>query len=168
MKKGLIASLFGSAALAVVLCGAAHAQQNVVVPQVQSLNQNDLVQVVPRGYPSSGSVYAPAPAVAGLEDYSYQVPLTAFAITPPAHTSLLYLNPAGTLATGALTMEPNPSDGQRLCVEDTQTQTAITVSANTGQTMLTSIGLGAVTALVANTSVCWYFNAPLSGWIRTK
>jgi hypothetical protein len=164
MKKGFLAALLGSAAL--IVASAAHAQ--TVVPQVQSLNQNDLVHVIPHGAPSTGNVYAPTGAVGGQELYSYQVPLTGFAITVPAHTSLLYFNPAGTLATGALTMEANPSDGQRLCLEDTQTQTAMTVAANTGQSMLTSIGLGAVTALTANTPVCWYYNAPLSGWIRTK
>lgn len=145
--------------------GAAGAQISPV-PQVQSIGQTDLVQVVPQGQPTAQSQYIVAPAIAALEDYSYQIPSTAFAITVPAHTSLMYLNPAGTLATGAFTMEATPSDGQHLCFEDTQIQTAVTISANTGQTMLTSIGLGAVTAFVANTRYCYFYNRPLAGWIR--
>jgi len=141
--------------------------QSIVIPQVQSIGQADLVQIVPNGVPTASAVYAPAGAVAGIDLYSYQVPLTGFSITVPAHTSLLYLNPAGTLATGTITMEAAPSDGQRVCFEDTQTQTAVTISANTGQTMLTSIGLGAVTAFVANTRYCYFFNRSLAGWIRT-
>lgn len=166
MKKLFLGALALLGAIALGTGGFAIAQS--VVPQVKSIGQSDLVQVIPNGAPSAGNVYAPAGAVAAVELYSYQVPLTAFTITPPDHTSLLYLNPAGTLATGTLTMMLNPSDGQKFCVEDTQTQTAITVSANTGQSMLTSIGLGAVTALTANTKYCWYFNKPLGGWIRTQ
>jgi hypothetical protein len=163
MKKILIGAVLGALAI-----GGYAVAQVIPVPQVPALGQTDLVQIIPRGAPSAQSVYAPAGGVAGVEQYSYQVPLTAFAITVPAYVSLLYLNPAGTLATGAVTMETTPSDGQKFCLESTQTQTAITVSANTGQTMLTTIGLGAVTALVANTRVCYYYNAPLSGWIRIQ
>ena len=161
------AKLILAAAALLGLSSAAFAQ-GIPVPYVPSLNQNDAMQVLPNGVPSAQSKYAAPGWVAGVEQYSYQIPLTAFAITIPAHTSLLYLNPAGTLATGAITMEATPSDGQKFCVEDTQTQTAVTVSAGAGSSMLTSIGLGAVTALTANTKYCWYYNRPLSGWIRTQ
>jgi hypothetical protein len=162
-KKSLIALAvvagFGlSAALA----------QSITPPQVPSIGQTDLVQIITTGIPSAQSQYITAPAVAGVDLYSYQIPLTAFAITVPAHTALMYLNPAGTLATGAFTMEATPSDGQHLCFEDTQIQTAVTISAATGQTMLTSIGLGAVTAFAANTRYCYFYNRPLAGWIRTS
>lgn len=153
--------LLGAVA-ALALAGAALAQV-ITVPQVQSLGQTDLVQVIPQGIPTAQSQYIPAPAIAGVEDYSYQIPLTAFAITVPAHTSFLYLNPAGTLATGALTMEATPSDGQHICLQDTQTQTAITISANTGQSLG---GISAPTALVAATRYCWFYNRPLATWIR--
>jgi hypothetical protein len=161
MKKLLVVATLAAFGLA----GYAFAQV-YPPPQAQSLGQTDLVQVIPGGAASAQSVYAPAGGVAGVEQYSYQVPLTGFTITVPNYTSLLYLNPAGTLAGGTLTMSASPSDGQKFCLEDTQIQSAITINANTGQTMLTSIGLGAVTALVANTSYCWYYNKPLSGWIR--
>lgn len=143
------------------------AAQTVPVPLIGTINQNDAVQVIPRSSPSAANVYAPPGGIAGVEQYSYQVPLTAFAITVPHFVSLLYINPAGTLATGAITMMASPADGQKFCMISSQTQTAITFAGNTGQTIST-IGLGAVTALTANTSVCWFFNGPLAAWIRTK
>lgn len=156
------------AAAAAALISAAAFAATISVPFVASLSQSDAVQVLPNSNPSVQSSYAAPGWIAGLEQYSYQIPLAGFAITVPAHNSLLYLNPAGTLATGAITMEATPSDGQKVCFEDTQTQTAVTVSAGSGSSMLTSIGLGAVTAFTANTRYCWYYNRPLSGWIRTQ
>jgi hypothetical protein len=140
--------------------------QGVPVPQIGAISQTDSVQVVPLSAPSAQAVYAPPGGVAGIEQYSYQVPLTAFTITVPKFVSFLYLNPAGTLATGTITMPASPGDGQRVCVEDSQTQTAVTMTANTGQAFA-AFGLGTVTALTANTKYCWMFNAPLAVWIRT-
>lgn len=130
---------------------------------------NDLVQVIPNGAPSAQNVYSLVGAIAAVENYSYQVPLTAFSITPPDGTSLLYLNPAGTLATGTLTMQARPSDGQKFTIESSQTQTAITISANTGQTLTAgTYGLATPTALVANTKYQWLYIASQSAWVRTS
>ena len=162
MKKLLIGAAIGLFAITSALA-------QVVAPQVSNLNLNDLVQVVPRGVPQPQTQYAPPGAIAGVEQYSYQVPLTAFSITPPNLTSLLYLNPAGTLATGTLTMEAVASDGQKFCVEDSQTQTAITISANTGQTLTSgTYGLATPTALTANTRYCWLYLASQAAWVRTQ
>lgn len=160
MKKSV---LIVGAALAFAISLSAALAQVIPVPQVQSMSQQDLVQVVPGGLPSAPEVFAPVGAIAAVEQYSYQIPLTGFTITVPNLVSFLYLNPAGTLATGTLTMMPNPSDGQRFCLQDTQTQTAITVTANTGQSLG---GIAAPTALVANTRYCWFYNRPLATWIR--
>lgn len=156
------------AGLAAIGLAAAALAQAIPVPYVASLGQTDAVQVLPNGVPSAQGRYAAPGWIGGVEQYSYQVPLTGFTITVPAHVDLLYLNPAGTLATGTVTMEATPSDGQRVCFEDTQIQTAVTINAGTGSSMLTSIGLGAVTAFTANTKYCWYYNKPLGGWIRTS
>ena len=155
-----------SAAAFAALAAAVLAQ--VVSPLVPSMHQNDTVQVNPYGAPSAQSVFAPPGAIAGIDQYSYQVPLTAFAITVPSYVSELYLNPAGTLATGTLTMMATPSDGQRFCLEDSQTQTAITISANTGQTLTAgTYGLATPTALVANTRYCWRYFGSQAAWVRT-
>jgi len=100
-------------------------------------------------------------------DASAHAPLTAFTITPVNDVSLLYLNPAGTLATGTLTMMLTPGDGQRFCLEDSKTQTAITIQANTGQT-LASYGVATPTALVANTLYCWVYFAAQAAWVGTQ
>jgi hypothetical protein len=143
--------------------GAAAMAQTISVPYVQSLNQNDAVAVVSHSQPSAQSKFAAPGWIGGQEQYSYQVPLTGFAITIPAHTSVMMINPAGTLATGAFTMEANPSDGQRVCIVSTQTQTAMTVSGNTGQTIG---GAAAATALAANTQVCYRYIGVTSTWYR--
>lgn len=85
------------------------------------------------------------------EPFDYAVPLTAFAIT--MQTAKLVLNPAGTLATGAVTLPLNPPDGCLAEISSTQTQTAVTVTANTGDLIAGT----AVTALVANTRVAWRY-----------
>lgn len=85
--------------------------------------------------------------------YSQQTPLTGFSITVPNGVSNLLLTPAGTLATGTITLPSAPVDGQMVCIFDTQTQTAVTIAANTGQT----INGTALTALTANTRYCYVF-----------
>lgn len=133
------------------------------------MTQTDTIEVIPNGQPSAQSVYKSVGAVASMYKYSYQVPLTAFTITPANDVSLLYLNPAGTLATGTLTMSVSPSDGGRFCLEDSQTQTAITIQANTGQTLTAgTYGLATPTALVANTIYCWFYIANQAAWVRTQ
>lgn len=152
-------------ASAALVFAAAALAQSIPVPQVQSIGQADLVQVIPNGQPSAQSVYATAGAVAGVLQYSQQTPLTGFAITVPNATSFLYLTPAGTLATGTVTMEASPvSDGQNFCFQSTQINTAITFTANTGQSFG---GIANLTAYpTPNTRLCWFFNASTATWYR--
>jgi hypothetical protein len=157
MKKTFLAAAFGLLGLT------SAALSQVTLPIAPQVNTGDLFQVIPRGQPSAGNVYVLAPQISGIEGYSYVVPVTAFALTPGNAVMYLYLNPAGTLATGAVTLPPAPGDGQRFCLSSTQTQTAITISANTGQSLG---GIAAPTALVATTRYCWFWNAPLSTWLR--
>lgn len=143
--------------------------QAVVLPRVQNITLGDAISIIPGGNTSAKSVFASPGDIAGQEKYSYQVPVTAFSITPANFISLLYLNPAGTLATGTLTLQAAPSDRQKFCLQDTQTQTAITIQANTGQTLAAgTFGLATPTALVANTRYCWLFLGSLSTWTRTQ
>lgn len=152
------------AAVAALGLASAALAQAIPVPMVPSLNQNDAVQVLPRSVPSARGTYAAPGWIGGEEQYSLQVPLTGFAITIPAHTSLMMIQPAGTLATGAFTMEASPSDGQRVCIASTQTQTAMTVSGNTGQTIVGT----AATALTPSTRVCYTYIASTSSWYRVQ
>lgn len=135
--------------------------------QVPNLNQTDLVCIAQRGV---GQVPAQCTGVGvGATMMQYEsplvVPTTGFTLTAPnPNVATLYiLNPAGTLATGTLTMPASPNDGGNFCVMSTQTQTALTVTANTGQT----VGGTAVTALVAYQPRCWRYIGATSTWALT-
>lgn len=104
--------------------------------------------------------------------FDFYVPLTGFTISPV--TNKLVLNPAGTLATGTVNLPLNPLDGQTLRVVSTQTQTAITFVANTGDSIV-----GAISALVANTPVEYSYSlygtknsagviVNVRTWVRTQ
>ena len=165
MKKTLLfaaaLSLFAGAALAQTPTGIGITTGSPTT--VSNLNGTDLIPNVPLGAPTASPSYSTPGKIAGMEAYSYQSPVTAFTITVPNGISFLYLNPAGTLATGTLTMPASAGDGQRFCLQDTQTQTAITISANTNQSLG---GLSTPTALVAGTRYCWFYNLPLATWLR--
>ena len=71
-----------------------------------------------------------------LQSYDFQVLTTGFSYTFAAGTQTLIANPAGTLATGTITMPAAPVDGMVITIESTQQITALTVAANTGQTLV--------------------------------
>jgi hypothetical protein len=173
MKKylGLLAALAvgGSIVAAAQTLPGAAGVPGISVPMRGPIAQNDLIQVIPNGQPNAQSVYSYSGAIASADLYSYQVPLTGFSITPANGTGYLLLNPAGTLSTGTLTMQAAPSDGQRFSVFTSQTQTAITIAANTGQTLDAGvIGLAQPTALTAKTTYTWRYIGSLATWVRTS
>lgn len=164
--KSTLRNLLAAAILAGT-AGAAFAQPATLgtpakTPTLQNINPGDVVPVIPGGVGGVPSQYAPAGMVGAMANYQYVVPVTAFSITPSSQITLLFLNPAGTLATGTITFPATPSDGGNFCVYDTQTQTAVTMTANTGQ----SIAGIAVTAFVANTQYCWKYISKTTTWYR--
>lgn len=98
------------------------------------------------------------------QSYSLQVPTTGFAITPASTVERLILNPAGTLATGTVTMPATPNDGQIFKVATSQVITSFTVQANAGQTLK---GPFTATAFVANATAEWTYVAASTTWFRT-
>lgn len=78
---------------------------------------------------------------------SFQVVSTGFLVAFGDTTGLIALDPAGTLATGTITMPASPLDGQIATISSTQTVTALTLSPNTGQ----SIKAAAMTILAGQT-----------------
>ncbi len=156
---GFCSALFLGSAVA----GFAIAQVYPAVPQVVQVDPTDLFLDVVHGSPTTVSQYATAAKIAGVPGYTYSVVTDAFAVTVANATQLLYLNPAGTLSTGTVTFMPSPGDGQRFCLESTQTQSGVTPTANTGQTIST---IGAVTALTAGVPVCWFYRATNATWYR--
>jgi hypothetical protein len=138
-----------------------------VLPPAPALGQTDAILVIPNAAPTAQSVFAAPGVIAGVAQYQYVVPVTAFTITATNGVNYVYLNPAGTLATGTFTLPASPADGQLLTLEDSQTQTAITIQANTGQTLTAgTYGLATPTALVANTKYQWIYFAKQAAWVR--
>jgi hypothetical protein len=91
---------------------------------------------------------------------TYTVPTTGFAITIPNATAVEVLDPAGTLATGTLTMPASPVNGQETCVSSSQTITALTVQANAGQLIV-----AAPTSLSAG-GFCYVYYLATTTWFR--
>ncbi|MBL6938825.1 MAG: DUF2793 domain-containing protein [Alphaproteobacteria bacterium] len=94
--------------------------------------------------------------------YFYQAPASGFSLTIPDATGLLLLDPATTLATGAITMAPNPRDGQVCRIASSQAITALTLAANTGQTLS-----AALTTLAAGAFAEYTYRGANSSWYRT-
>lgn len=95
-----------------------------------------------------------------LQQYDYQAPSTGFSYTFAAGVNVLVMNPAGTLATGTITMPASPADGMTITFSSTQTITALTVNANTGQSITgqpSSFGAGSASTFVYRLSnTTWY------------
>jgi len=106
----------------------------------------------------------PVSALRNTSGMSQQTPLTAFAITIPANVAVLQLTPAGTLATGTITLPASPYDGQDAFIFSTQTVTALTIAANMGQT----INGTAITTIAANTRIGYKYNVANTTWYREQ
>ena len=96
-----------------------------------------------------------------LQAYDYQVPTTGFSYTFAAGTQVLVINPAGTLATGTITMPASPSDGMTITFSSSQQITALTMAGN-GASLV-----GAVTFLPAKTGVSYVYRATGTTWYPT-
>lgn len=90
-----------------------------------------------------------------------QVPITGFSITIGNSSTVLTLNPAGTLAAGAVTMPTAPYDGMPIEIASTQIVTSFTLSPNSGQTIK-----NAPSALAAGVGLGYYYNASTTTWFR--
>jgi hypothetical protein len=96
-----------------------------------------------------------------LQAYDYQTPTTGFSYTFAAGTQTLVMNPAGTLATGTITMPASPSDGMTITFSSSQQITALTMSGN-GKSIV-----GAVTFLPASTGVTYVYRSTGTTWYPT-
>ena len=99
-----------------------------------------------------------------LQSYDFQALTTGFSYTFASGTTTLIINPAGTLATGTITMPATPADGMVITFMTTQEITAITINANTGQ----SIGGTQVAQLPANSSMSFVYRQSNTTWYRNS
>ena len=91
----------------------------------------------------------------------YATPTTGFNVTPQNTTNSLVLEPAGTLATGTVTMPAAPGNNQVLTVASTAIITALTIAPNAGQAVK-----GLLTTIAANGFASWVYRAANSTWYR--
>lgn len=94
-----------------------------------------------------------------LQSYDYQTPATGFSYTFAAGTQMLFMVPAGTLATGTITMPSAPADGMVITFSSSQQITALTLQGNTGQSIS-----NAVTFLPAKTAVSYVYRLANTTW----
>lgn len=91
------------------------------------------------------------------------VPTTGFTNTIANTTSYYIIEPAGTLATGTLTMPASPVNEQVVTVASTQIITALTHSPNTGQTLK-----GALTTIAVDGNASWIYRTANTTWYRVS
>ena len=91
------------------------------------------------------------------------VPTTGFTNTIANTTSYYIIEPAGTLATGTLTMPASPVNEQVVTIASTQTITALTHSPNTGQTLK-----GALTTIAVDGNASWIYRTANTTWYRVS
>ena len=128
-------SLLAAGALFALAGGLAIAQ-TPIVPQVVNVGPTDLFQDVVGGVPRAGNVYATAAQIAGVPGYaSLGTLVTTNTYTFTNGVTDAFGHAAGTLAAIGLTTEPNPGDGKRECFYLDQIVSALTWTANTGQTI---------------------------------
>jgi hypothetical protein len=94
-----------------------------------------------------------------LQQYDYQTPTTGFSYTFAAGVNVLVMQPAGTLATGTITMPAAPADGMTITFSSSQQITALTVQGNTGQSMS-----NAVTFLPGKTAASYVYRLSNTTW----
>ena len=94
-----------------------------------------------------------------IQQYDYQTPSTGFSYTFAAGTTNLVMNPAGTLATGTITMPATPADGMTISISSTQQVTAVTVQGNTGQSLV-----GAPVQLIPNQPLAFIYRLSNTTW----
>ena len=94
-----------------------------------------------------------------LQSYDYQVLTTGFSYTFAAGTQVLVAVPAGTLATGTITMPSAPADGMVITIQSSQQITALTLNGNTGQSIV-----GTAVQISPNAPLSWVYRLANTTW----
>lgn len=99
-----------------------------------------------------------------LQSYDYQVLTTGFSYTFATGITTLIAAPAGTLATGTITMPGSPADGMVVTITTTEEITALTISGNAGQ----SIGGTQVSLMAANSALSFVYRLANTTWYKSS
>jgi hypothetical protein len=95
--------------------------------------------------------------------HSIQTPVAGFSITIGNKVGTLTLTPAGTIASGTITLPAAPINGQVIHITSTQNITTLTIAPNAGQTLANAIHMIAATAPVS-----YMYDAPGTKWYRVQ
>jgi hypothetical protein len=163
ISKTFRAFVLGALALGAVLAAvlplrsiAQNAGQLIFTPTGQ-----ELIQVIP---PNTAAIaYVPLAAVRDGAQYVYNVPLTGFTIVMTAEQSVVSLNPAGTLATGTVTLPPTLYDGKIATIFSSADVTLLTVNTSNGATFAPA---APAAILTANTSRSYIYDKANNQWHR--
>lgn len=95
-----------------------------------------------------------------IQSYDYQTPTTGFSytFTPSSTGNVLVMNPAGTLATGTITMPASPADGMTITFSSSQQITALTMAGNGANIS------GAVTSMSPKSGVTYVYRLANTTW----
>lgn len=93
--------------------------------------------------------------------YVYLQPINGFNITIANTCGKLILDPAGLLAAGTLVMAAAPQNGQSVIISSTKTITLLTLSPNTGQSIV-----GALASLALGGGAQYLYRSANSTWYR--
>lgn len=160
MSNRFAINLVALASLATI--GTVALAQTYTPPVLLNIAPTDIVPDTPAGGQSAQSTFTTPAQIAGVPGYSNGgAVVTGFSYTFGHAVTDYFVQPAGTLATGTLTTEAFPSDGQRECFLSTQTQTALTWAVPAGQAIN-----NAPTAGVANTPICITYVKTAATWFR--
>jgi len=96
-----------------------------------------------------------------VTSYAYSVPVTGFSITIPNNLNVYIINPAGTLSTGTFITPSAPYDGQLIRITSSQTVTTLTITANSGQTVV-----GAPSTITSTTPFGFTYRLTNTTWYR--
>jgi len=146
------------ALIAVFLSAAAFAQSSQQL--LFTPTGKELIELTPPG--SATLAYVPLAAVRDGGQYVYNVPLTGFTIVMAAEQSVVSLNPAGTLATGTVTLPPTLYDGKIVSIFSSAAITALTLNTSNSATFVPAV----VTTLAANASVSYIYDKANNQWHR--
>lgn len=147
------------AALALLVLGLGFAWGQSADQIIYTLAGSELVQVQPAN--TAAVAYTTVSNLRDGRGYIYNVPLTGFTITMNVRQSAVSLNPAGTLATGTVTLPPTTFDGKFVTIFTTQTITSLTLAVSNTATVNT-----AVTTLAANATVGYIYSLADNKWYR--
>jgi hypothetical protein len=127
---------------------------------------NTMVQAVGIENDQSVKLFGNLTTNGGIVDtgYQYLAPTTAFWANINPGKSRLIMDPAGTLATGGITLPNCIVDGTIISVHSTQTITALT--ANSRQTGTTFVP--AITTIAAGTGIDFFYHQSENKWYKIR